>query len=342
MTMWGIHNDALGGELVDKGFISIGWEAMGDLRAIPNDQAAMRAAVERAYPTAKKGAVPVWAGLLRRFAYDMVPGDLVIAPYKPDSTINIGKVTGPYEYDATAHLHPHRHAVQWLRVGVPRAVFPQYVLNEIGAAVTLFRVKTSEGVFEDYLRSSSDDEFITAERSAGEVPESDDETLSAPPTADAIVQHTSDVILRTLLDDLSHEEFEHFVADLLRALGYQARVTAFSVDGGIDVLAHRDPLGLEPPLIKVQCKHTAATQGRPAVQQLIGTLAKDEMGLFVCLGSYSKEAMSLERERKELRLFGGSDIVSLVLAHYAQLPARWRERMPLRQVWVVEGAADRA
>lgn len=30
-TMWGIHNDALGTELVEKGFVSIGWEKVPDV-----------------------------------------------------------------------------------------------------------------------------------------------------------------------------------------------------------------------------------------------------------------------------------------------------------------------
>jgi restriction system protein len=75
-TMWGIHNDALGAELVDEGFISVGWEAMPDLRTIGDDMTRMKQTVQAKYPSAKPGAVPVWAGVLRRFAFDMAEGDL--------------------------------------------------------------------------------------------------------------------------------------------------------------------------------------------------------------------------------------------------------------------------
>lgn len=44
---------------------------------------------------------------------------------------------------------------------------------------------------------------------------------------------------------------------LLRAMGYRTTVTQKSGDGGVDVIASRDPLGIEPPIIKVQCS------GRP-------------------------------------------------------------------------------
>ncbi len=113
-------------------------------------------------------------------------------------------------------------------------------------------------------------------------------------------------------------------------------MTAFSQDGGIDVIAHTDPLGINPPIIKVQCKQSSATRGRPDVQQLIGTLAHNEAGLFVTLGSFSSDALALERERQNLRLFSGADVTNLTLTHYASLPPRWRSRMPLRQVLVVD------
>jgi restriction system protein len=335
-TMWGIHNDALGAELVEKGFISIGWEEIPDLRTIGDDRERLKDLVRRTYPNIKPGAVPVWAGVLYRFAFEMHPGDLVVAPYKPDSTLNFGVIEGPYEYDANVARHPHRHKVRWLKTGVARGLFPQEALYEIGSAVTLFQVRNHDGVFRQFLESSSEETFERS--STPTVTKSDDSTSTVDevPNADRIEQHTRDFIVRVLRQELSDEEFEHFIADLLRSMGYQARVTPFSADGGVDVLAHKDPLGLEPPLIKVQCKHTTSSRGRPDVQQLIGTLSTGEVGLFVTLGSFSKDAVDLERERQTLRLFGGADITRLTLEHYDTLPSRWRELLPLRPVLVVD------
>lgn len=128
--------------------------------------------------------------------------------------------------------------------------------------------------------------------------------------------------------------------DELRAVGYQARVTPYSQDGGVDVIAHRDPLGVERPLIKVQCKHRTGTIGGPEVLQLMGTQGMNELSLFVTLGSYSRDAIGLERTRSGLRLLTGEDVVSLVLEHYDALPHRWRVRIPLRPVLVVDDVAD--
>lgn len=339
-TMWGIHNDALGAELVENGFVSIGWEEIPDLATIGDDRARLKDLVQQTYPHVKPGAVPVWAGVLYRFGFEMQQGDLVVAPYKPDSTLNFGVVEGPYEYQSDVARHPHRRKVRWLRTGVARGLFPQKALYEIGSAVTLFRVRKHEHVFQQFLDSSSEETFEQATEQPSATVDDSVNAAEEEPNADRIEQQTRDFIVRVLLRELSHEQFEHFTADLLRTMGYQARVTPFSADGGVDVIAHKDPLGLEPPLIKVQCKHTTSTQSRPDVQRLIGTLSSGEVGLFVTLGSFSKDAVDLERERQNLRLFSGADITRLTLERYEQLPARWRELLPLRALLVVDSPPE--
>lgn len=339
-TMWGIHNDALGAELVDKGFVSIGWPEIPDLKAVGDDRERLKDLVRRTYPAIKPGAVPVWTGVLYRFGFQMQVGDLVVAPYKPDSTLNFGVIESDYEYYPDVSIHPHRRRVRWFKTGVARGLFPQSALYEIGSAVTLFQVRKHADIFRRFLDAPSEESF-QATAPAPEAPA--DDTIAAvedEPNADRIEQHTRDFIVKVLHKEISAEEFEHFTADLLRAMGYQARVTQYSADGGVDVLAHKDPLGLEPPLIKVQCKQTTASRGRPDVQQLIGTLSAGEVGLFVTLGTFSKDAVDLERERQNLRLFGGADITRLTLEHYTRLPARWRELIPLRPLLVVERAPE--
>jgi restriction system protein len=74
-TIWGVHNDHPSLDLVDNGFIRVGWDEIGDLRQIGDDMEAMKERVAAAYSYAKPGAVPVWAGVLHRFAFEMTPGD---------------------------------------------------------------------------------------------------------------------------------------------------------------------------------------------------------------------------------------------------------------------------
>jgi len=338
-TMWGIHNDVLGPELIDQGFISIGWDKVPDIRTVGHDREAIKKFLETAYPEVKAGAIPVWAGILLRFGYEMQIGDLVVAPNKSDSTLSFGRVAGQYEYVPTAPLHRHRRKVTWLRTGIPRSLFPQAALYEIGSALTMFQVKKHRSIFEDFVAAPVKAKATDTVFRISAVDDTE-EWVAEEPSAAKMDQFTRDYVLKHLITDLTHEDFEHFIADLLRAMGYQARVTQFSGDGGVDVIAHRDPLGIEPPLLKVQCKHVSGSMGRPDVQRLVGTLSSGELGLFVTLGNYSREATALEQERQHVRLLGGSDVVELTLAHYDRLPERWRARIPLRRIYVVDREAE--
>lgn len=302
--MWGIHNNRPELDLVSNGFISIGWDEMGDLTKIGPDKDAMKALVATQYPAIKPGAIPVWAGTLLRFGYELKVGDLVVYPYRPDSTLNFGRIASDYFYDATAPFHRSRRKVTWVRNGVSRAEFSQGALYEIGSAVTLFRVKNYAAEFEAFLARPFDGNHLEVSPSEQASPEQALVTAEDEPNADRIETHTTDFIIKTLLGNLQPVEFEHFVAHLLEAMGYRTQVTVATGDGGVDVIAHRDPLGLEPPIIKVQCKRTVNAVGAPTVQSLTGTLAPggQELGLFVTLGPYSKDAVHLGRSRQDLRL----------------------------------------
>lgn len=336
--LWGIHNDSYGQELIDDGYVSIGWPGVGDLRAIGNDQARMRDAVAAEYPGKKPGAIAGWAGTLRRFAFEMEIGDYVVFPNKQDRTLNFGRITSPYRYEASHARQPHRRSVEWCATGVARSTFSQPALYEVGSAIIMFAVRNHAEEFFAFI-DAPDKAQISRELPSVDAIPTEEESVEAAaemPSAERIDQHTRDFIADVILQELTHEEFEYFTVDLLRCMGYQARVTPYQSDGGIDVIAHKDLLGVEPPIIKIQCKHTVRTHGRPEVQQLIGTLDKDEAGLFFTLGSFSSEALTLERERQNLRLFSGADITDLAIEHYDDLPSKWRQRLPLRRVLAVD------
>lgn len=341
MQFWGIHNDTLSTELLEDNFVSLSWDNIGDLSQIPDGREGLKAELARNTPEDAHKAIPIWAGILLRFRDEIKIGDVVVAPYKPDSTINIGIVKGPYEFAANEPTHRHRRSIEWKKIGLSRTVFTQPALYEIGSAITLFKIRKHSHEFLAALKARTEDvEKVTAdvERAAASFV-SDDDALDEP-RASRIERHTRDFVLEVLLERLSHRQFEEFSADLLRALGYQARVTSYSQDGGVDVIAHKDPLGVEPPLIKVQCKHTTSTIGSPDVQQLIGTRGTGELLVFMTLGTYSREALGRERQVPGLRLLSGEDIVTLVLENYAALPERWRSLLPLTPLLVVSDAAS--
>jgi restriction system protein len=84
----------------------------------------------------------------------------------------------------------------------------------------------------------------------------------------------------------------------------------------------------------VQCKRKTDQTPRPEVDQLLGTLGDGEFGLFVSLGSFSRQAVELERNRPKLRLIDGEQFVELLLENYLRLSPRYRSIIPLKQIYV--------
>ena len=325
-TLWGIHMGRQHGDQpIEDGYVAIGWSKLGDVSQLPADREALKDAVARAYPETKPGAVPVHAGVLYRFAHEMKKDDLVIYPSKVDRMVNIGRIAGPYRHDPSGLDDPEDGSanvrpVEWL-AHRPRASFPQAALNEIGSILTLFQVANNP---EPFLAAVRGEETSTDEADTGEV----------EAASEQVEESTEDFVVKRLKTALTPERFEHFVAHLLTRMGYHARVTSFGGDGGIDIIAHRDELGFEPPVIKVQCEQTLDAIGRPQVQQLMGAIEEREFGLFVTLGSYAATARDMERQKANLRLIDGATLTELVFAHYERFEPQWQTVVPLKRRYI--------
>ena len=143
-TMWGISAGKTGeaNELFLKEHcIALGWPEVGDLSKIHGDRETFKAKVASAYPKAKPGAIPVYAGQLFRFAQEMKIGDLVVYRATRDHEVHIGEVTGEYTYDVSVMPgFPNRRKVKWLKT-VPRLRFTQGALYELGAILAFFQIK---------------------------------------------------------------------------------------------------------------------------------------------------------------------------------------------------------
>lgn len=199
VNIWGIHNDSLTTELVDEGFISIGWDDQPDLRGIRDGRQGLKRALAEQHPDAKPGSIAARAGVLLRFRDEMSVGDVVVAPYKPDSTINLGVISSDYYFEPGAPTHRHRRRVDWIKTGLPRTVFSQPALFEIGSVLTVFRVRRHVDEFMTALRSEDDsiDEITRAVDAAADR-SSEDDAAGDEPRASRIDRHTRDFVLEAL------------------------------------------------------------------------------------------------------------------------------------------------
>ena len=318
----------IGMEAIEKCRVSIGWAELGDLSALPKDRKAVKKAIAKAYPDKKQGAIPVEAGVIYRFVHEIQAGDYVVYPSKHNRMVNIGRFTGKFLFEVgpkdDEDGYPNSRLVEW--VGhFPRSDFNQSALYEIGSFLTLFLIKNHANDFLtkiDPAAKQNDNETTP-----------DDDSVSSTITRRA-EETAEDFVIKRIHKGLSGHDFEYFIAHLMERMGYTVRVTQKSADGGIDVIAHNDKLGFEPPIIKVQCKRTTNQINETQVRELLGTLVEGEYGLFVTLGAFASKVQQSERNLSKLRLLDGEQLFDLIVKHYAELSPRYRTLIPLRQIYV--------
>jgi len=326
-TVWGIHGGRTGDAdslFLNQNCVALGWHEMGDLSGLAADREVFKAKARAAYPAWNEPRIINSASQLFRFLHEMKVGDLVCYPSKADRQIHIGEVTGDYRYDeSTSASYPHRRSVKRLR-SLARTAFKQGALYEIGSALSFFQLKNFADEFRGAIQRQTTDTSLSTE----------DETVGV--VAEDIEETTRDFVLKALARELKGHPFSEFIAHLLGTMGYRTRVSPEGPDGGIDIIAHKDELGFEPPIIKVQVKSTEGSIGDPIVSQLYGKVSGGEYGLLVTLGAFTSQARVFARSKHNLRLIDGSELVDLILQHYEEFDSRYKGLLPLKRVYVPE------
>ena len=318
--IWGIHtkDDNL---FLHHDVIAIGWKKMGDLSLISPDRDSFKYKYTEVYPNAKKGNVANSVGMLYRFTHEVAIGDYVVFPSKIDRQINIGVIESGYEYHPEASEYVQQHKVKWLK-HLPRTLFSQGALYEIGSAMSFFTVKN----FADEYLAAMDKSFkINSITSSLE----EDESVGA--TFDEIVEATRDFILKELSKNLKGYDLEEFVADLLRTMGYRTTVSAHGGDSGIDIMAYKDEL---PPRILVQVKSQDSDIKEATIQSLKGAMREGDYGLFVTLSNYTKNAQKYLDSNPIIRGINGTELVDLILKYYDGLSDKYKKMIPLKMVYI--------
>ena len=316
--IWGIHtyDEAL---FLKDDKMAIGWKEIGNLREIPANREDFKKKYVQVYPDASKGAVATCAGMLYRFCHEVQIGDYVVYPSKSDRMINIGEITGDYEFVPDAHEYVQQRNVKWLK-HIPRTSFSQGALYEIGSALSFFVVKN----YADEFLSALDKGFKKHAAANDE-----DDTVGA--TAEDIIENTKDFILKELSRNLKGYALEEFVANLLRAMGYRTTVSLQGGDSGIDITAYKDEL---PPRIMVQVKSQDSDIKETTIQSLKGAMREGDYGLFVTLSNYTKNAQKYLESTPIIRGINGTELVDLILKYYEDLDIKYKKMIPLKMVYI--------
>ena len=318
VKMWGIHtmDDGL---FLKESLIALGWEEMGNLESIEKTRDAFKEAYINVYKDEKKMAIANCAGQLYRFVCEAQIGDYVVFPSKFDKKINLGIIESDYYYESEGEYYKNRRKVKWLK-HLPRTIFSQGALYEVGAAQTFFSIKNNT------------EEFLTA-LSGGvkksEPAEVNSEGISI--TADTINQNTRDYILAELSRQFKGYSLENLVANLLEAMGYNTTVSNHGGDRGIDIIAYKDEL---PPRILAQVKSTDGNISESLVQAFSGAMQPGDYGIFVTLSDFTENAQKYLRAHASIKGINGYDLVELFLKYYDKLNEKYRSAIPLEKVYI--------
>ena len=131
-------------------------------------------------------------------------------------------------------------------------------------------------------------------------------------------------------------EFQDMVAALLRSMGYHTPFIApRGPDGGVDIIAYRDPLGTTAPRISVQVKQRSDTKASvQEVRELSGLLGRDgDTGLFVSTGGFTKDALNAAKNSSNhIEAIDLGRFIDLWTTFYPDMKEEDRLFMPLTEI----------
>lgn len=309
-------------EFQSKGIIAIGWNEVGDLSKI-TDHLDIKGVVKKIYPTEHDGYISNTAGQLNRFRFDFNKEDKVIT-YNPENRVYlVGELIGDYEWDPT-FKYSNIRKVKWLGE-VSRDKLSTSTKNMLGSILTIF--KLSEDAAEEIMQHLTGQSKSESEAESDVIEESLD--LIKEDIRNKAHEFIKDQILK-----LSWEDVQRLVAGILRGMEYKTRVSPLGADRGKDIIASKDGLGLEDPIIIVEVKHRNGQMGSREIRSFISVLRSSNKGLYVSTGGFSQEAKyEAERANVSVTLIDLDGLVELIVQYYDNFDAETRILIPLTKIY---------
>lgn len=320
----------------ELGLVAIGFPVIGDVSGLSRAEILAKA-------KQLVGSKAANYGQLHRFANEIELGDIVAVPDGQSRELLYGEVTGPYVHHADDSLviagekWHHARAVKWLGRR-NRDDLPDRMLFSLGSLLTVFSPARQKALADFLL----DGKVPEADPEPGQQPggeSGDDETATSAAEQEA---RNRELIAKKIAA-LGWSETQDLVAGVLGGLGYESEVAAAGADGGIDILACRDPLFLHPPVIKIQVKAKPTTK-TPAdeIRQLNGLVDKaSERGIFVSTGGFTAPAIA-EAAQMGIQLWDLERLSELFIETYDELAEEVQRLVSLRRIWVLDSAPDEA
>lgn len=314
---------AYAADWLERGIIGIGWD-FGGADIATMDREKIREAYAAAHPSESKQKVAANVGQVYRFAHSMAQGSTVVMYDPAERFYHIGVINGPCKSSDELESLTYTRTVKWGKTALRDMLSPASK-NSLGGIQTIFAV--SDEVMSDLEAAGSKPTCNNSSANSDDNAANDEETLAA--TYDNGIE-----LIKDRVNQLDWEDMERLVAGLLKAMGYCARVMPKGPDGGRDVVASPDALGLESPRIIAEVKHRKGAMGAPAVRSFIGGLCAGDRGLYVSTGGFTKEARyEADRANVPVRLLDLDAFVRHYVDIYDKTDDDTRSILPLTRIW---------
>lgn len=253
-------------KFIQENRVYLTWDGLGVDLAKLTERPLLVAEMSARYPDTKPKAILNWASQVWPFAHEIKTGDLVVLPLKSQPAIQIGEVTGDYNYESGGpDPYFHWRPVKWIGEAIPRSHFGQDLLYTFGAFMTICRVQRNNA-----------EQRIAAMRANGWKPETIKATTkaAAPLTDEATEDTNLEELARDQIAQLISARFKghgltRLVEGILKAQGYTTYRSPEGADGGADILAGTGPLGFGSPRLCVEVKSENNPIDRPTVDKLL-------------------------------------------------------------------------
>lgn len=329
--MWMIRGE--GGRLYndfrDRSIAAIGWWELAPKVKPGMSKKELTAIYQQVEPNVKLGTAISGASQVWRFINEIKEGDWVVTYSPANRTYLVGKVIGAYQYrpEWTEDDMPLIRPVQWKSIEIERDMLSVRSKNTLGSTLTVFLL--AEAVMQELLLNSEGQSgsavstFIT-----------DSEEIEPETDPLAGIEILAIERIKDLISKLDWEDMQDLVAGLLRAMGYKTQVSPAGSDRGKDIIASPDGFGFENPRIIVEVKHRKGQMGTQQIRSFLGGRHKDDRGLYVSTGGFSKDAYyEAERANVPLTLWTLDNLVRALVENYEKTDSETKRLVPLKRTY---------
>lgn len=299
---------------VNGGYVAVGYGLASSLAEVTTREE-LTSLYKQAHPDETSNlVVGQQVGQVARFLLDMKAGDYVITPAADTEWLHYGQISEKGYWFDPDHKddcpYVHRRGVIWNKDQLSRSAFSVPFQNTIRSSLTVFGI-------------SQQDEFLTAVKADGHVSQKH-----------AAVYDPYESVLEQVLE-LDDKEFEILVGYLLTAIGFEeSQVTGKTGDGGVDATGVLNVANLAKVKVFVQAKRykRGAKINANVVKQLRTAIPVGGQGAFITTADFQSSAaeVAVEAGFPRIGLINGKQLVDLLVEHWGDLPAEFRDRLGLR------------